>query len=562
MKIYPSNYDEFPNASLGEELIYKKLRESKKENDWIVIHSLEILEHVRKDQSEADFLILIPKIGVLVLEVKSCKSVSFDGNKWTLGTKVEKRGPFKQASDNMYSIMDYLKSSNIDISNVPFVYAVWFTHIPQKDIPPAISWKPEQLLTSEHMKTDVIDVLQRTTRNLVDLLNLHQKGKNVSSDVLEEISQVLLPRFVAHQAPKDRQKDVNAFLEKAVAQQLETVALLEELRAVALQGLAGTGKTFIAIHAAKQAHERGERSLFLCYNHMLAEFLRNQLQNFPLVKVASYHAFMLEVAEIAVPNGVDQSWWDKTLLDEAIKNLDKFSEVTKYDTIIIDEAQDIGSAELLLVLDEITDGGLTKSKRLLICGDFSHQSVYLPKIDTLTNYKDAIPDLQVFKTLLTNCRNPPVLGDFLNEFLSMDPSYKNFRRTDADGVVEPIVYKSEKEIIHSLKSALTKLLLKFTPDQIVILSAKKTKLWESLSKIDLRFTEIRNPKTGYIRYGSPQEFKGLEALAVLLVEFADFNGVLDETFYIAATRSVHDFYFVISKDKIRQLIMGAGLDRT
>jgi hypothetical protein len=59
-----------------------------------------------------------------------------------------------------------------------------------------------------------------------------------------------------------------------------------------------------------------------------------------------------------------------------------------------------------------------------------------------------------------------------------------------------------------------------------------------------------------VRWGSVHEFKGLEALAVILVEFDSLNSNLRETFYIGATRSIYDFSFVIPSQKIQLLAGG------
>ena len=175
LKIVPSSFLEFPKASPGEREIFKKLKETSKGEDWIVLNSLELLSHINKDQSEADFVVMIPGTGILVLEVKAAKSVSQNENGWQIGTKFEKRGPFKQANDAMRSIMEYLTMMNVDTYGVPFVYAVWFTHITRKQIVSSISWRPEQVLASEDLKREITEVLLETTKNLVSDLKINFK---------------------------------------------------------------------------------------------------------------------------------------------------------------------------------------------------------------------------------------------------------------------------------------------------------------------------------------------------------------------------------------------------
>jgi hypothetical protein len=553
MKIIPSTFAEFPKASPGERQIFQKLKKDAKSEDWIVLHSLELLTHINKDQSEADFVVMIPGAGILVLEVKAAKTVSHDENGWKIGTKFEKRGPFKQANDAMRSIMEYLEMMNIDIYQVPFVYAVWFTHITRAQFESSISWRADQVLTSEDLKLEITKVLLETTKNLVSDLKINFSSQIAPARKLEEISQILLPRFTANQSPVERHKDVKDFLEIALQEQLQMVKLISNLRAVVLQGLAGTGKTYIAIHTARLAHERGERVLFLCYNNMLADYLKTKMLNYPLVKVTSFHALMLEIAELEVPEFADRNWWESILPGEALKHADEYAKTNTFDTVIIDEAQDLGTTNFLLLLDQFLNGGLSSAKKILICGDFAHQGVYMPGIDTLSTYTNAIADLQVLTPLLTNCRNTKTLGEFLLSFLALDPEYDRFRRENEESIVKPILTTKDSEILPQLRSLLTEIMLKFTPDQIVILSPQRGKIEALVSMLKLNLTEIRSPKSGYLRWGSVQEFKGLEALAVVLIEFEGLNPVLQESFYVGATRSIHDFYFFLPANKVNEL---------
>lgn len=555
MLIIPSNFAEHPKASPGEREIFKRLKAAEKGKDWIVLHSLELLAHTNKSQSEADFVFLVPGKGVLVLEVKAAKTVSHGPDGWKIGSKTEKRGPFVQAKDAMFSIMEYLEPLKVELGDVPFVYAVWFTHISRATVESSISWKAEQVLTSEDLKREITEVISETIDDLVSDLKMYKPAILAPAKKLNDISQMLLPRFTAHQSPNERQKDVTEFLDSALAEQLEMVKLVTNLRAVLLPGLAGTGKTHIALHAARLAQAKGERVLFVCYNNMLAEYLRTQMQHYPLVRVTSLHALMLEIADLDVPRDAGEKWWRGDLPDLTYQNLEGYAASNRFDTLIIDEAQDIGTPEYLLILDALLEGGLKKA-RILVCGDFEHQGVYLPGNETLANYSQLVEGLQVLDPLMTNCRNTKMLGDFIVELLELEPSYDGYRRRDQESDVTPKPVNTEAEIPFAVGKLLDEALRKYTPDQVVLLSAQKQKLGALVEKLKLKSTEIRSPKTNHIRWGSPQEFKGLEALAVILVEFDTPNALLGETFYVGATRSIYDFAFVMTNDKIQQLAKG------
>lgn len=553
MKIYPANFDDFPKASPGEREIFARLKAVSSNNNWIVLHSLELLSHVSKSQSEADFVVMIPGKGILILEVKAARTVSLTSEGWQLGNKFEKRGPFKQANEAMRSIMEFLTEANIDISNTPFVYAVWFTHIRKDGIPDSISWSPEQVLSSSELNQDIERVLESTTDYLVKDLKKSFREPIASPVKLDNIAQVLLPRFTAHQSAVDRRKEIEEFLDEALVSQLDMVKLVVSLKSVLLQGLAGTGKTYIALQAAKLASERGEKVLFLCFNSILANFLKQKMSNFPLVKVSTLHALMLECAGQEVPQGASSVWWREELPEKALNAVQGFSDFGYFDSLIVDEAQDIGTPENLIFIDQLLVNGLNGAKSL-ICGDFDHQGVFISGEEALLSYRGLVPNLVVPERLLTNCRNTRALGEFLVEMMEINPEYDSYRRKDHDSLVLPVITKSDNEILASLKSLIFDFSQKYNLEQVVLLSSQKTLLGDLVSKVKFLTTDIRNPKPGHVRWGSVQEFKGMEALAVIYVEFEVENPVLREAFYIASTRSVHDFAFIMPGVKISKLV--------
>lgn len=556
MEITPNTFSEHPNASPGERKIFRKLRESETGKDWIVLHSLDLLSHVSKSQSEADFVILIPGVGALVLEVKSAKTISHNPEGWKIGNKIEQRGPFKQANEAMRSIMDYLDEVGLSYQDVPFVYAVWFTEITRSGIHSSIAWQDEQILSSEDLNGDIVDVLSNATKKLVTNLRIYKPLQLAPQSKLKQIAQALLPRFTAYQSPVERRKEVKDFLDSALQEQLQMMKLVSNLKAVLLPGMAGTGKTHIALQAARQAHERGEQVLFLCYNNMLAQHLRNLLTNFPLVRVVSLHALLLEIADISVPNDATQEFWEQTLVAEALKNAVQFAIDNPFDTLVIDEAQDIGTTDYLVVIDALMKNGLAGSK-FLACGDFEHQGVYVSGRASLQNYANAIPGLQILSPLLTNCRNTQTLGDYLVALLRMNPEYDAYRRQDFDSQVNSQILNSEADFAPVLSKEIYELTRKFSPEHVVLLSAQKSQLVTLAEKSKINYSDLRNPRPGRVRLGSIQEFKGLEAMAVVMVEFDTINSAIAETFYVGGTRALHDFTYIITESKLNTLVEGA-----
>src|SRR4051794_39464032 len=104
--------------SPGEREVFMRLKSSGPETgDWIVLHSLDLANHVRQISGEADFVVLIPGKGILCVEVKACKSVRRNDEGWIYGleAKVDRRGPFRQASEAMHSLRKRLQQHRPDL---------------------------------------------------------------------------------------------------------------------------------------------------------------------------------------------------------------------------------------------------------------------------------------------------------------------------------------------------------------------------------------------------------------------------------------------------------------
>ena len=123
--------------SNAERKIFEWFQKAPGTDNWIVLHSLGIATHNKVIYGETDFLVLAPKLGVFALEVKGGR-VRREGGLWYFtnrngATNSKERGPFEQAKDGIFSIVDAIKErTDIDhrhINNVLFGYGVMFPDI-------------------------------------------------------------------------------------------------------------------------------------------------------------------------------------------------------------------------------------------------------------------------------------------------------------------------------------------------------------------------------------------------------------------------------------------------
>ena len=131
--------------SPGERDLFALFRDEDGTADWTVLHSLDIAQHRRAAGGEADFVVMIPGKGVLVLEVKACRSLVRNDLGWFYGSdaKADRRGPFRQASEAMHSLRSRISSVS-GLNRVLFWSAVVFPYIDFHEQSP--EWHPWQVI--------------------------------------------------------------------------------------------------------------------------------------------------------------------------------------------------------------------------------------------------------------------------------------------------------------------------------------------------------------------------------------------------------------------------------
>ena len=179
-------------APPGERDVFRMLEQDADAAGWTVLHSLDLADHIRAAQGEADFVVLVPDEGVLVIEVKSHTSVHYNEQGWWLGnsTSPDRRGPFRQASEALHSIRKYLEQRNL-AESVPMISVVIFSALPFKIASP--EWHAWQVIDKQALHarpiTDNLLGIIRKAREFYGAKNLPwmRNGFNASADRMKKI---------------------------------------------------------------------------------------------------------------------------------------------------------------------------------------------------------------------------------------------------------------------------------------------------------------------------------------------------------------------------------------
>jgi len=554
------------DAAPGERLVFQRLASDPVTEDWVVLHSQDLAEHVRQVQGEADFVVIAPGLGVAVIEVKSHRRVARrDDGQWLLGNMPPAtRGPFQQADEAMHSIREYLMRRRIDLRGTPIVSGVWFTHVRARaELPPTLEWQPWQLLDRDDLQagpgTSVLRMLDGGRQHLMNRVPAMASAvAGPDGGTVRALVAALRPRFELGAGSADLRRERDAQLSAFLEEQYDALDAMERNPRVLFTGPAGSGKTFMALESARREASAGATGWLLCFNRALAVYLRDRSSGAPGLETGSLHATMLRITGRQPPDNPGSHFWQAELVDAAIERL--LEGDTTRDYLIVDEAQDLSTPAYLDVLDLMVEGGLAGG-RCLFFGDFERQALY-GLDDGRLALAARIQGMPTF-TLTANCRNLPRIGAAVELLSGMDPGYRRFRRPDDGTQPRYYWYSDPREQGQLLVQAVRDLRDEgYKLDEIAILGARRAQSAAAQCEdpwLRPLLVEAEAASRGRVRYSTVHAFKGLEAPAVIVTDIDEPGAPgFDALLYVGLTRPTDRLSVLASRDALAAKVLGAG----
>ena len=270
--------------SSAERKIFEWFQNAPGTDKWIVLHSLGITTHNKVIYGETDFLVLAPQLGIFALEVKGGR-VKRENGIWYFTNRYGKtnskvRGPFEQAKDGIFSIVEAMKKRmDIDhrhISNVLFGYGVMFPDIEYTSS--GIDEEQWQVFDSRD-GTDVQRFIKRLANGAKakweTLYGPLSKSKLPDAADVRYMASVLRGDFDCAVAMSVQLRNASEALIALTKEQYRCLDQLDDNPRCLIQGPAGTGKTLLAIEEVKKFAARGDRVALFCFNSNLADWMSN-----------------------------------------------------------------------------------------------------------------------------------------------------------------------------------------------------------------------------------------------------------------------------------------------
>lgn len=554
--------------SSAERKIFEWFQNAPGTDKWVVMHSLGITTHNKVIYGETDFLVLAPKLGLFALEVKGGR-VKRENGIWYFTnryghTNSKVRGPFEQAKDGIFSIVDAIKSrTDIEhrhINNMLFGYGVMFPDIVFSS--GGVEEEQWQVFDARD-GTNVRQFIKRLSEGAKAKWETHYGHVNDSkfpdSADVRYIASLLRGDFDCAVSMSAQLRNASEALIALTKEQYRCLDQLDDNPRCLIQGPAGTGKTLLAIEEAKKSAARGEKVVLLCFNANLADWLSKYFEDMPEsvrpVFVGTLHKYMTHIAKAAnllppYPHNQEntQHYYQNDLPEAATLALLESGELI--DKLVIDEAQDVIRDSYLEFMNCCLKRGLGRG-RWTMFGDFSMQAIYADGMSgsMLIDKLEDITSFIRFK-LTINCRNTKPICQEIETVTGFQAPNDLWTKVDGPPV-QYLTWSTMEGQCKKLKAVLKQLAdAHIEPEKITILSPRK-KEDSVVALLDgYVIKDFKVPLGLNTTFCTIQAFKGLENSIIILTDIEGFSA--DKLMYVGLSRACTGLYILESDSAKRE----------
>lgn len=538
-QFYPEDIS-FYNTTQSEHLFFRELnKQLEDDNNFTVFYSVPWISKDNKTgrlvRSECDFLIFHKKYGYLTLELKGGASLEISNRKWILhlgsgDQRVLYKSPFEQANQSCYFFRNKLE----EIIGRKFlgVYgsACVFPFYSIKDgFGPD---GPEEIIIDSR---DIGNLKHRLQQIFVYYSQKNSKFHDFNVNDLEELKKYININKWCTITQSSRIKSREELFKTVNRVQDNFILFIQNYKKAIIQGSAGTGKTWIAMKKALEQVKENKKTLFICYNRRLADFVSCHLpQEYrDLLEITHFHRFVREHLGEKVLNELGNNLKG---IHNIIESRILSSQLEPYDVILIDEAQDfdLDWTLAILVLLKSDDSMLYvfyDPEQNIFNRDYSkHFFIEYPEFILTENLRNtsAIHKWAQAETGFGKAAN----SSLIDGFPPVDVSFSN-------------IYKAEmylKNLIHNLLTEQGLL-----NSQLTILSDRtieNSPIFDGIPKIG-KYRIVEKPYLDIsekeINYYTVQSFKGMESDVIIFIQHDPSRSSVQ---YVAYTRARYLLFVV------------------
>jgi hypothetical protein len=353
-------------AHESERLVWERLSGTVAEGT-VLLPNLRLTSQ-RKDH-ELDIVVLMPGVGIVVVEVKG-GSVSVDeqGRWWSGGgTRRSRVRPVEQSRDGRYALREFIEADprwKNHRSRVRFGHAIVvpFTDVADDFATPDC---PRWMISG---RSDLDDLAAR----IHDVAARQENEQRVPThDDVALVVEILTGRSFPAPDPAADADEREAAADRLTLEQAALLQVTRLIRRLEIRGGAGSGKTILALTQAKdltrgQGERKAQRVALVCYSIGLSQYFKRQLAGVPRNHRPAFVGSFEDLANLwgidtASHDRNDAAFWERDLAARMAEVAAALPDGKKFDAVIVDEAQDFADHwwhPLMRSLRDEDDGGL------------------------------------------------------------------------------------------------------------------------------------------------------------------------------------------------------------
>jgi hypothetical protein len=542
-KMIPPHCDE-TTVSAAEKRVFHLLKNDPAILDWVVLHSLGLSRRGKHPYGEIDFVALTPCGSVICLEVKGGRVTCNDGvwatvDRFGVSSELTK-SPFLQARDGMFAVMRAVQGkygAHSDPGRALFAYAVIF---PDIDPPPHTpEFEPWEAISRWDLEAPISNALRKLICAQRKKIGISQQAHNPAGAVAA-IRQFLRPDFerLVSRSTTISQSEIG--LIGLTDDQYAVLDMINDNPRCLIEGAAGTGKTVLAVEYARREALSGKRVVLVCFNRLLGDWFEQRAKEFaaPTLTATSFFRYVRDLVmssefrdeyerEARKAHGDRAAIFSELL--PLYGQLAAEARPASIDVLVMDEAQDLLTAERLSLLHTLLLGGITGGHWYMF-GDFTRQCIHSSAaLDSGMGVLEAICAHFARTKLRTNCRNTRRIGEetaLLSGFSS--PPYK---LGQVDGLpVDYRYWKKGPEQLEQLTAVIEGLLNEgIDPKDVVLISRHRIsdsiaarlsirRGKRSISVHELRDGAETRRSSSSVGFATVYAFKGMESRIVIFCD--------------------------------------------
>ncbi|MFB2876956.1 NERD domain-containing protein [Floridanema aerugineum] len=480
-RMIPKNLDR-ATRSKAERTLFQ-IFEKNLSDDYIVFHGAwwQHIKYIVQDR-EADFIIIHPDKGILILEGKGGQ-ISYDPiNKvWYQNQDKMKISPFQQAREIKFKFLDFLSKYN-EFSKKDFCIGQCVAF---PDIDTVVNNLPSEAPQEILLLRPQLKNIDKWVNSVFDYYKAKGTFPKLGKDRKDSIINLISP---STQFKKYIANDIGEANQEIIQLTEQQYSILNNLclhSQCIILGCAGSGKTQLAIEKAKRLCQHKVKTLVICKSKDLSLYLAVSLQD-----------------EIKLGYCVVSSY----------KEIQEKDSKLKFDctAIIVDEGQDFEGKEI----NELKNLIANRNEGIIYIFQDSNQNIS-------KNANEFV--LEVSPTVLDkNCRNTHKIFKYAEPFVSCNYRIESSLIEGRDVVHR--IYKATDEILGMLEENITNLVdtENVLPAQIVILtdmyppSKSILSKYSQINRFDLKPYSFPHQDKNSIYWSNIGMYKGLESDVIIL----------------------------------------------